>query len=126
MANLFRHLECDANRGVAVMTAQTSERLAQALEAAGLTGLARRARDDEFHDFLSPHDMPSLELLDELGRALVASAGDLDKALAISRVRQAHKNGDFDADLKESDDWAKSEEGQEALRGLVRHKGGES
>lgn len=101
------------------MTARTSQKLANALRAAGFADLARRAEADEFHDFLSPHSFPEMEL-DSALVALAKNASNARQRTAARILRERHHNGEFDADLKESDDWAASEAGQEAFRRLAR------
>jgi hypothetical protein len=101
------------------MTAATSEKLAQALDACGLAELAIRARRDEFHDFLSPHALPEL-LLEQALRLARNNCPDHKRRVLIEQVRQAVINGHFDASKAESDAWAESEEGQEAYRDLLR------
>ena len=103
------------------MTARTSELLAKALDEVGLTTMAKLARQDIFHDFLSPHATPVLELATMLQGAV---AGCPDKARA-ERIRQLGRrvvNGEFDADSEESEDWAKSEEGQATFGELLKPK----
>jgi len=101
------------------MTARTSELLAKELDIVGLIGMARLARDDHFHDFLSPLELPEIELVEMLG---VAAAGcpDVARAASIRYLRDRVINGDFDADKAESDAWAASEDGQEAFNMLIR------
>lgn len=101
------------------MTAKTSEILAQALDAVKLEGLAARARQDEFHDFLSPHDFPELTL-EQLLRNARDACPDGQRMHRIEAVRQRLLNGDFDASKEESDEWAASAEGQDAFNRLVR------
>ena len=103
------------------MTARTSELLAKELDIVGLIGMARLARDDHFHDFLSPLELPEIELVEMLG---VAAAGcpDVSRAAAIITLRDRVINGEFDADKAESDAWAESEDGQEAFNMLIRGK----
>ena len=36
--------------------------------------------------------------------------------MAAQNIRERLHDGEFDADLKESDDWAESDEGHEAFR----------
>jgi len=103
------------------MTARTSERLAKALDAVGLTELAGMARDDMFHDFLSPYDLPELELEARL-RSAVANADNMAKAKQIEAVRQRLIDGDFDADTAESEEWAQSKDGQETFSRLIKDK----
>src|SRR5262245_7856860 len=106
------------------MTAATSQKLADALRAGGLEELARRAEADEFHDFLSPHATPEMELAAELSRASVEAdlAHDHAKAVAATDIRGRVINGEFDASKEESDAWAASPEGQAAFAELVRGK----
>lgn len=92
----------------------TKDFLAQELEKAGLPELAEKARRAEYHDYLSPHDFPSLVLDSDLLKA--ARRGN--KAAAELRAR--HHNGEFDASKEESDEWAASPEGREAYAMLAR------
>jgi len=88
----------------------TKDMLAEELEKAGLTEMATKARGGYYHDFLSPLPDPAVTLANDL-----AQAGS-PAALAI---RSRHMNGDFDATLEESEEWASSPEGQEAQRKLM-------
>ncbi len=83
----------------------TSEILADALEAARYLDLAARARRHEFHDFLSPHAMPQHVLVAELKKRGRRARPLIDHVI----------NGDFDANRKESDEWAASPEGKTIL-----------
>ena len=103
------------------MTAGTSQKLADALRAAGFEALAVRAETDEFHDFLSPHDFPEMTLDNELVKLIKASTDERQRIAAL-HIRMRMHDGEFDADLKESDDWAESEEGQAAFRMLREGK----
>ena len=87
----------------------TKDILAEALLAADLGDMAAKAREGYYHDFLSPLDDPAMTLANDLARVGTPAA------LA---VRRRHLNGDFDANLEESDDWAASAEGQEAISRL--------
>lgn len=91
------------------MSQPSSIRLAEALDADGFHRLARRARADEFHDFLSPHPLPAHELVAELGEFPQQRASRL-----IDRI----KKGDFDATEAEAEEWAKTPEGKLAMKGL--------
>lgn len=93
------------------MTAKTSEILALELDKLGLDQLAANARNDEYHDYLSPHAMPSLMLEADL-RIAREDCEDTERAAAIEAIRQRHLSGDFDASAEESDEWAASEDGQ--------------
>jgi hypothetical protein len=92
------------------MTEPSSENLARVLDEAHLHDLAARARADEFHDFKSPHALPEHELVNELRK----TGGMTAKAIAQRVI-----DGEFDATKEESDAWAASPEGQEAIRGLL-------
>jgi hypothetical protein len=102
-------------------TAKTSERLAQVIHALGLFDLEKKARANEYHDFLSEDPLCSMTLEQDLRRARDATQ-DRELASRIEAVRQRHLNGEFDASLKESDDWANSKEGRAALRELTKGK----
>lgn len=91
----------------------TKDILAEELRKAGLHEMAERAAAGYYHDFLSPLAMPCQQLANDL-----QSAGT-PEALAL---RNRHLNGEFDASKEESDEWAKSPEGAEAFRLLVRGK----
>lgn len=95
------------------MTAKTSQHLADTLRAAGFEALAVRAEADEFHDFLSPHAMPETMLDFELV--------DLIKQghAGAQTIRDMHHNGDFDASIEESDEWAQSEDGKATFNELL-------
>ena len=104
------------------MTTPTSQILADALRSAGFTDLASRAEKDEFHDFMSPHATPELMLADLLQQesTIAYQRDDGAKAIAAQNIRRRLINGEFDASKAESEAWAKSQEGQEALSMLVK------
>jgi hypothetical protein len=104
------------------MTQRTSEILAQHLDAAGLDNLAARARQDEFHDFKSPHALPQHQLMYALGieAGKAQSLRHLERRDQILAIQRGVMNGDFDATKAESDDWAVSPEGRDALDQLLR------
>lgn len=85
--------------------------LAQELRAAGLDAMADKAATGWYHDYLSPLDAPAITLADDL-----AVAG----TPAAMALRKRHLNGEFDATKEESDDWARSPEGQETFDRLIR------
>jgi hypothetical protein len=100
------------------MTAKTSQRLADALRAAGFDELAVRAEHDEFHEYLSPHPAPEIllaEILYDYGQTPIAR-----QRIAAMNLRQRLIDGDFDASDEEADQWAESKEGQETFRKLIR------
>jgi hypothetical protein len=96
----------------------TKDMLADALVAVGLVEMADKARTGYYHDFLSPLDLPEMQLVQDLADA--AKARPLS-ANAILELRQRVINGDFDANNEESEAWAQSEEGQQAF-GMLRNK----
>lgn len=65
------------------------------------------ARDHHYHDFKSPLAMPEMQLLGD------ARANDLP------RIAAWVIDGVFDATKVESDEWAKSPDGQAAFRELL-------
>lgn len=98
----------------------TKDQLADALDAIGLAEMSAKARTGYYHDFLSPLDLPEMQLITDLGVA--ATATHRDKADAIMALRERVINGDFDASIKEGEDWADSPEGQETFGRLIRDK----
>ena len=102
------------------MTAATSQKLADVLRAAGFEGLAERAETDEFHDFLSNHPLPDLVLDQELHVIASNQKFSERERLAAHHIRMRHHDGEFDASLAESDDWAESPEGHDAFRRLIK------
>jgi hypothetical protein len=83
--------------------------LANELYAAGLLAMAVKAANGYYHDFLSPLDFPAVVLEEDLRKAGTPAA---------EALRMRHLNGEFDATKEESDEWAKSPEGQNAMRRL--------
>jgi hypothetical protein len=99
------------------MTEHTKDKLAAALREAGLDAMADMAATGYYHDFLSPLDLPEMQLVGDLARAAIGHPAQADAILA---VRERVKNGDFDASAEESEEWAASADGQDALRRLMR------
>jgi len=89
----------------------TKDKLAQALAEAGLHDMAVMAAQGYYHDFLSPLDLPGMQLDADLQVVGTPEA----RALQLR-----HYDGEFDASIEESDEWAKSAEGQETLRRILR------
>jgi len=96
----------------------TKDKLADALMRLGLMDMSVRARGGYYHDFLSPLDTPEIQLVNDLHEA--AQKLPADSRAAIYDLRAQVINGDFDATLKESDEWAASPEGQYAMRQLIK------
>lgn len=104
------------------MTAKTSQHLADVLRAAGFAALALRAEADEFHDYLSPHALPEMELDRELYEIAGNSEFSERARLAAHHIRMRLHGDEFDASNEESDEWAMSPEGQAAADALLRGK----
>lgn len=85
--------------------------LAQELRNAGLDEMATRAASGWYHDYLSPLALPSIQLANDLEQA------GTPQALAL---RTRHLDGEFDATEQESDDWMRSQDGQDTLNSLIR------
>jgi hypothetical protein len=91
----------------------TKDFLAQELRAAGLNDMADLAAKGYYHDFLSPLATPELQLEADL-RAMGTPEAEA--------LRKRHINGEFDASNDESEDWAKSPDGQDTMRRLIDPK----
>jgi len=89
----------------------TKDILAAELRKAGLNEMADRAATGYYHDFLSPLAAPCMQLAADL-----ADAGT-PEAMAL---RARHLNGEFDATMEESEEWAAGAEGQAAFESLLR------
>lgn len=94
----------------------TKDYLSSQLRAAGLDAMADKAATGYYHDYLSPLDLPEMQLDADLVEAI--NAGNE----AAKLLRQRHHQGAFDASIEESDEWAKSPEGQEAFKSLITRK----
>jgi hypothetical protein len=95
----------------------TKDKLADALQGVGLTRMADRAREGYYHDFLSPLDLPEITLVNDLN---IEALQDQSNREAICALRDRVIAGDYDASNEESEEWAKSEEAQEAFRRLLK------
>ncbi|HXI58343.1 MAG TPA: hypothetical protein VNO55_19885 [Polyangia bacterium] len=92
----------------------TKDVLAAALRGAGLHEMADRAAEGYYHDYLSPLDLPALQLLADLEVAATPAA------LAL---RARHLRGEFDASEEEGAVWAASSEAQAVFSELTRREG---
>lgn len=103
------------------MTAPTSQKLADALRAAGFDDLAKRAKADEFHEFFGPHAAPGMLLAELL--FLIYRDDPVEKhKIAAMNIRQRLIDGDFEASEEESAAWAMSAEGKDAFKRLTNDK----
>jgi hypothetical protein len=95
------------------MTTPTTERLAQALAAADAPAqMIEQARAGYFDDYKSPLAMPLNQL--------VATCRNLAPSYpGLTGIAERVIDGEFDSTKEESDEWARSPEGQEAFRQLV-------
>jgi hypothetical protein len=96
-------------------------RLAAALEA--IPGVPRemveKAQDGYYHDYLSPLTFPELTLIRDLRDLARLPATPRNSRELLRNLAQDVANGKHDATKEESDDWAKSEEGQQTFRELL-------
>ena len=99
----------------------TKDKLAAALRDVDLNEMADKAATGYYHDFLSPLDLPEMTLVNELHGHYVTAVDlhNFKRAADIKLLRERVINGDFDASEEESDEWAESEEGQDALCRLI-------
>jgi hypothetical protein len=95
----------------------TKDILADALSAIGLDEMSANARTGYYHDFLSPLALPEMQLINDLGIAATTTHRHQQEAIMALRARVI--DGEFDASAEESDEWAASEDGQDAFRKLV-------
>ena len=89
----------------------TTERLAEALSLAGASlEMIDRAVGGYYDDFKSPLAAPTIQLVSD-----ARQAGLVD-------IAQRAIDGEFDAQKWESDEWAKSPEGQALFQELLKGK----
>ena len=107
---------------------ESTDRLVEALRAAGLNEMANKAATGYYHDFVSPLDTPSVQLAHDLRTFAEAPSLSELRRLAVRTVLARHMNGEFDATKEESDAFAASQEGRETFAHLlnpeVRHRAG--
>jgi hypothetical protein len=86
----------------------TTERLAEAMEAAGCDAwLLANARAGHYDDYKSDLACPIYRLVADL------------KKEGHEELAQRAMNGEFDGTREEADEWARSPEGQQVFRDLV-------
>lgn len=102
----------------------TTARLARALEAIpGCPGaMIKRARDGYYHD-LSPLATPEIQLVADLREAAARPQTPRNSRPLLREMAQRVINGEFDASKQESDEWAASPEGREAMAALTGQPG---
>lgn len=84
----------------------TKDYLAQELTKAGLGEMAAKAATGYYHDFLSPLDLPCIQLMTDL-----EGVGTPEAQALLDR----HTNGEFDSTMEEGDEWLHSAEGQKCF-----------
>ena len=94
----------------------TKDKLAEALREVGLDAMADKAATGWYHDFLSPLDLPEMQLANDLA---MAARDNESRRAEILALRGRVIDGDFDASTEETA-WAASPEGQDAMRHLFR------
>ena len=102
-------------------TEHTAAKLARALrQIPGVPGdMIRRAADGYYHDFLSPLATPEVQLVADLRDLASRPATPRNSRSLLREMAQRVIDGEFDASRAESDAWARSPEGREALAGLT-------
>lgn len=98
----------------------TTVKLAKALSAIpGVPkGMIQRAIDGYYHDYLSPLAMPEIQLVSDLKAVAKTPATPRDSRPLLLAMAQRVVDGEFDASKEESDEWARSADGQETFRQL--------
>lgn len=98
----------------------TTVRLAKALQA--IPGvpkdMIKRAFDGYYHDYLSPLDLPEIQLVADLRSLASLPATPRNSRPLLRALADAVIAGEYDATKAESDEWARSPEGQETFRQL--------
>jgi len=90
------------------MGARSTDRLVAALKEAGAPAdLVLLAVADAFHDFRSSSATPIIDLVRRCERA------------GLHAIAGRAKDGEFDADRAESDEWLKSRDGQATMKRLL-------
>jgi hypothetical protein len=92
-----------------MVTEPTTEKLARALEEEHAPQyMIDRARAGYYDDYKSPIAFPEMELLGD------AELHDL------KRIKEGVYKGEWDGTKEESDEWARSPEGQEVFNELIK------
>lgn len=94
----------------------SKDRLAEELRKIGLDEMANKAAAGWYHDYLSPLATPELQLSLDLVDASMAGNKH------ATELRHRHHAGEFDATSEESDEWARSPEGQATFKKLIDGK----
>lgn len=102
-------------------TEHTTVKLAKALgEIPGVPeDFIQRATGGYYHDYLSPLDFPEIQLVADLRELASRPATPRNSRPLLRDMARRVIAGEFDASKAESDEWARSPEGQETFRQLV-------
>jgi hypothetical protein len=84
--------------------------LAAELTKAGLPEMATKAAAGFYHDFESPLALPEIQLAQDLTDAHTPAA---------TALLHRHMEGEFDASLDESEEWARGPDGMALIRRLI-------
>lgn len=103
----------------------TTAKLARALEKIpGVpAGMIQRARDGYYHDYLSPLDTPEIKLVADLRELAGRPATPRNSRPLLRALANAVIDGQYDASKEESDEWARSPEGQQVMAELAGDTG---
>lgn len=94
------------------MSDPSTDRLVAALKESGAPAdLVLRAVGGAFHDYKSDSATPIVDLMRECERR------------GLYKVARLARDGAFDADQAEADEWARSPDGQQAMRSLTKPEG---
>lgn len=99
----------------------TTVKLARALrEVPGVPDIMiTRAEEGYYHDYLSPLAMPVLALMNDLTILARTPSTPRNSRPLLRQLARRVGAGEFDASEAESDEWARSEDGQETMKLLL-------
>jgi hypothetical protein len=99
----------------------TTVKLAKALgEIPGVPkDMIQRAIDGYYHDYLSPLDMPEMQLISDLKAVAKTPATPRNSRPLLLAMAQRVVDGEFDANREEAEAWMQSTEGQDTMRQLA-------
>jgi hypothetical protein len=103
---------------------RTNEYLGRTLDDLGLHDMARRARLYHFDDYFCPDEVNDGANINHLVEELRTQRNaqktlNPTNAIRINDMMLLVMEGEFDGTKEESDEWAKSHDGQEILRMLI-------
>lgn len=103
------------------MAEHTTQKLARALrEVPGVPeAMITKALEGHYHDYLSPLTFPEVQLVADLRELASRPATPRNSRPLLRRLADRVIAGEFDATREESEEWARSPEGQETFRQLA-------